>query len=141
MTVVRTFKCNKCDFSFKGANIYGFVAYDDNGNRYSCNARPDKVAETISKVFNLSPEIAEKWANFKNDEVPEDIRKKLADNTGMESLFICLNCLAENYIYVRRDKLRCSKCNSVSIMSPYDCCPKCREGKIEAEGILKPSDK
>lgn len=130
------YKCSnsECDYTYFSGEYSsdgGFVVYSDKGNKL---VQPfedrEKMANAISNDLGVSIEIAKAWVNLDYEKIPPDIKKKIDDNTGLLHLFVCINCLTKNYLNEKKDKLICSKCNSIVVVPPKIICPKCKNGKL-----------
>lgn len=132
-------KCDKCDF--RTSISTGSMPYvrDENGNKVRCS-QPGET-DTVAEVLKISRDVVDAWFRDK-DKVPEEVRKKIEENVGMMLQHICLECLSETFIDLKREKLKCSNCGSANLMYVTELegklCPKCKLGIIKRvdQGIV-----
>ncbi len=88
---------------------------DDKGKRIGCN-HPGEL-NTVHQVLG--------------GEVSDEIFKA---RTGFNSYCVCLDCLRQSELDIRRDERRCSSCDSLNLKTVHEMigetCPKCGKGTV-----------
>jgi DNA-directed RNA polymerase subunit RPC12/RpoP len=116
MPPINDFKCDKCGFQLpSGWGGYMYVT-DQTGKRIVC-PHPCEFA-TVYQVLGANAP-----------------RELIQQRTGFNSDCLCLDCLKEFNIDLKRDARACPHCNSNRIGSLQELvdgpCPKCKEGTIQ----------
>ncbi len=126
MPKVNDYKCNLCGFSLPvgwGGYLY---AENDQGERIICRHPSEQY--TMREVLGEND----------YDPIHKDYKCRL--RTGFNSHCICLNCLNQFDLDLKKDERQCPKCNSNDVHSELEMvgreCPKCHNGVIEEDWTL-----
>jgi len=116
MPEINHYRCNQCELSLPSG--WGGCMYveDDDGRRIICPHPGERstVAEALGK----------------------DAPRELVEaRTGFNSHCVCLDCLGQFKLDIKKDDRRCPHCNSRKVKTVRELvgepCPKCKEGVIE----------
>jgi len=125
MPYIYRYTCNKCQFALPSGWGGRFYIIDDKGERI-IPGHPNE----INDVFNIVGE-----ENISEDNMEEIFKAR----TGFSNNCVCLTCLHQFDLDIKRDENICPNCNSLEIKTVTDMvekrCPSCKKGLIEAEII------
>ncbi len=106
---------------------------DEQGNKVVC--RHPGESPVIAKTLGIPLDDVSAWMLMKYDKISEETKQKIEDNIGMRLQYICLNCLAENYLDKNNEEMKCAECGSTELKYVaelvHNTCPKCHKGTIE----------
>ena len=129
------FKCNKCKFELDGGSGGYIYATGDKGERIVC-AHPGE-ASAVARVLGIKREDIPgffPWLWDAKDATPK-VRELIEKRVGFNSFCICLDCLFEFDLDMKKDEKKCPKCKSENIKPIFELankpCPKCKKGKIK----------
>jgi hypothetical protein len=116
MPQINRYACDKCDFQLPtGWGGYTY-ATDSSGTRIVC-PHPGEPYE-ICRITGMS--LGEAMA---------------ANRTGFNAHVVCLSCLTQFDLDLKRDVRLCPNCSSNAVKSVQECvgqlCPNCKVGKVE----------
>jgi hypothetical protein len=115
MPEIYAYRCNICNFYFPcGWGGYMYVT-DEKGKRIACY-HPGELS-TAYQVLGM--------------DVSDEIFKA---RTGFNSYCVCLDCLKQFELDIRRDERRCSVCDSLNVKTAHEMigetCPRCGKGTV-----------
>ena len=116
MPEINRFNCNRCEFALpSGWGSYTY-AVDDRGMRIYCPHPGEGWA--IRQVTGMS--YGEAYD---------------AGRTGRADYAVCIDCLTQLSLDLKRDERRCAKCGSGRVSTVHElvgkACPQCKVGTVE----------
>lgn len=127
-------KCSQCDFTLQKG--WGGVMYvkDDEGKKVICRHPVESYA--IARTLKTSEHDAHAWLMGALNKIPEETKKLIEERTGFDSDCLCLDCLSQFRIDVKKEEKKCPQCSSLNVKTQEEMvsqsCPKCKEGIIQA---------
>lgn len=113
MPPIDSYKCTKCDFRMPSGWGTYLYALDSDNNRIRCPHPGEHAA--VKRITGL----------------PLDEAKE-RNLVGRVSYCVCKDCSELHELDLKKDPIRCTKCNSLDIVSQTkligDMCPKCKKG-------------
>lgn len=125
------FRCSICGFLLDGS--YGGYLYLKNNNGVRVPLRDREEQETIARMlFNQEEPQRDNLDCF------HDMVDTMEERVGYVSACICMHCLDQFGLDLRKDALECPHCKSDHIRTFLEMtdkrCPRCQSGHMEETG-------
>ena len=123
------FRCTICGFTLDESNGGYLYVKNDNGVKVPLKDRHEQEAIArilLNEEFSLCPD---------DENLSQETIDILEERVGYMSACLCMNCLDQFGLDLRKDEIECPRCQSDRVETflamLYKPCPRCQSGQLD----------